>query len=81
MTFTTGNKNIVLLVNFINKPVFVGYAARPVTRLVELECFWFSYSLIWSSLDAFQKLDNFLEYFICRKSPNYKSRQKHRYQS
>ncbi len=49
MTFTTGNKNIVLLVNPINKSVFVGNPARPIAGLVELECFGFPNPLIWSS--------------------------------
>ncbi len=42
-----------MLVNFINKSVFVGNVARPISCLVEPERLWFTNSLIWSSFDTF----------------------------
>ena len=69
MTFTTGNKNIILLVNPINKSVFMGNAARPIAGLVELERFGLSNPLIRGSFDAFQKFNNFPEHFLVVNGP------------
>ena len=61
MPFTTGNENIILIINIINKSMFKRNSSRPITCLIKSERFRFANSLEWGSAYAFKKFKNFLK--------------------
>ena len=54
MSLTTCNKNIILVINFIDKSMLMSDSSRPVTCLIKLEKFRFANSLKWSALYTFK---------------------------
>lgn len=61
MPFATGNKNIALIINLIDKSMFMSDSSRPVTCLIKLEEFRLSNSLKWGAFYTFQKFQYLLK--------------------
>lgn len=59
MSLATGDKNIVLIINLIDKSVLMRDPSRPVLRLIKLEKFRFFDSLKWGAFYTFQKFQYF----------------------
>jgi uncharacterized membrane protein HdeD (DUF308 family) len=69
MPFTTGNKNIVMIINFINKPVLISYSSRSITGFIEFKKFRLSNSLIRGAFYAFNKFKYLFENLLVINRP------------
>ena len=69
MTLATRDKNIVLIINLINKSMLICDSSRLVTSLVKFKEFRFSDSLEWRAFYTFQKIQYFLENLLVINCP------------